>query len=496
MPLTFPQAGRTRRSILCTCFGTIGLLAGLPVLAACGAATSAVATSQSAFTVASTTSGAATATAGSATGTTARVVGANAATTSAATASAAPASSAAAAGGKTTIFYISRDPLKPPDIDTLTKPWLDAHPTYSLQTEVGVNDAKLATLVAAGQQMDAIGWYQTAQDVNIAMNLLIPLDSYIARDHWNTQQYSQDILNLVGSYQGKLYALPYAYGGNAPFGLVYNRSLFQAAGIAEPPTTWDKTWTWDDFATAAGKLTKRNGASQTQAGLANYGFYVNTIPLIWKPARWMQDDYKTITCDSPDMINAYQKYLDLVVKDRASTSSPGFTAGKGDPFYGGIAAMTGPCCSALSYATKMPPAIDWGFAPMPKGAVTTPDVQATISGIGTLAKDRDAGWSFLMAILDKSRLANAAQRQPAIPADVSTWVDANFQQWPKYNAKNIIVDGTKIALGIDPIRFHPKYNEMNTTIMQPAWNSMLKGTETAQQALTRIKGPLQTLAGA
>jgi multiple sugar transport system substrate-binding protein len=490
--LTQPRdIGQTRRAVLRTCFTTIGVLAGLPVLAACGAATSATVSTGSAVSAAPSVSSAQSATSAAATAST---VTASAATTSAATASAAPASSAAGGGSQADVYFVSRDNPKPPELAALIKPWQDAHPTLKLQTILGVNDAKLATLVAAGQQMDAVAWYQTVRTVNLGMNLLAPLDSYVARDHWNTQQYSQAILASVCSDNGKLYSLPYAYGGDAPFGMVYNRTLFQEAGLAEPPGTWDKAWSWDDFATAAGKLTKRSGDKQTQAGLANYGHYVNTVPLVWKPARWLQDDYKTITCDSPDMINAYQKYMDLVLKDKASTSSPGYTAGKGDPFYGGVAAMTAPCCSALSYATSMPPAIDWGLAPMPKGTVTSPDVQAVYCGLGTLGKQPEAGWSFLMSILEKSRFADAVQRQPSIPADVSTWVDANFKQWPNSNAKNIIVAGTSIALAIDPIRFHPKYNEMDSTIIHPAWDSMLKGTETAQQALTRIKGPLQTLA--
>lgn len=491
MTIKRKHPGRTRRAVLGTCFGTIGMLAGLPMLVACGAATTATVTTGSA-------SIAGPAVSATQSATTSGPVASNTATSlttsTAVTASVAPASSAAAGGSQADVYFVSRDNPKPPALATLIKPWQDAHPTMKLQTILGVNDAKLATLVAAGQQMDAVAWYQTVHDVNLGLNLLAPLDSFIARDHWNTQQYSQDILKAVCSDNGKLYALPYAYGGDAPFGMVYNRTLFHEAGLAEPPSTWTKTWTWDEFAMAAGKLTKRNGDKQTQAGLANYGHYVNTVPLVWKPARWLQDDGKTITCDSPDMINAYQKYMDLVLKDKASTSSPGYTAGKGDPFYGGVAAITAPCCSALSYATSMPPAIDWGLAPMPKGTVTSPDVQAVYCGLGTLGKQPEAGWSFLMSILDKSRFADAVQRQPSIPADVSTWVDANFKQWPNSNAKNIIVDGTSIALAIDPIRFHPKYNEMDSTIIHPAWDSMLKGTETAQQALTRIKGPLQTLA--
>ena len=472
----------SRRSFLGRSLATCGVMAGTSLLASCGAGTSAPLASTPGITSAPTPPGNAKA----------------AATTPAAGAGTKGQPTPAAQGGtekKANMYWFSRDAPKPEVLDAMLKDWKTAHPTWTLNVDTGINDAKLTTLVAAGQQIDVVTWYQTARMVNLSMNLFVPIDSYVARDHRNTQQYSQSVLEEVGKIDGKLYALPYAYGGDAPFGIVYNRNLFQAAGVPEPPKTWDTAWSWDDFTRAAIKLTTRAGDKQTQVGLSGFGHSVNTIPLLWKPARWLQDDYKTITCDSPEMIAAYQRYLDLVAKDRASKSSPGADVGDGDAFYTGKAAMTTHCCSALDYAQKMPQGIDWALAPMPKGTVTTPDLQAVIGGLGTLGKEREAGWSLLSYLLDTSRFANAVKRQPAVPDDVATWVDQNFQQWPNSNAKNIIVEGTRIAVSIDPIRFHPRYNEMYKAVISPAWDSMLAAKETAEQALKRIRPPLQEMAG-
>ena len=473
----------SRRVFLRHIVSAAGAIAGTSLLAACGASAASGALSAAGTTASASVTSSAVPTASK-----------GAATTHVASVASTAAPAASGGGQKANVYWFSRDAPKKEAQDALIKPWQDAHPNWVLTVDTGINDDKLATLVAAGQQIDVITWYQTARMVNLSLNLFIPLDSYVARDHFDTTQYSQPVLEMVGKVDGKLYAIPYAYGGDAPFGMVYNRNIFQAAGVAEPPQTWDAAWSWDQFTQAVVKLTKREGDTQSQVGLASYGFYVNTIPLIWKPASWLQDDYKTITCDSPEMISAYQKYLDVVLKDRASSSSPGADLGKGDPFYGGKAAITAPCCSALNYAKSMPPSIEWALAPMPKGTVTTPDVQAVIGGLGVLGKERDAGWSLLQYLLQESRFANAVNRQPAVPADVATWVDANFKDWPDANAKNIIVGGTRIALPIDPIRFHPKYNEMSKSIIAPAWDSMSKGKETAEQALKRIKEPLQTMA--
>jgi hypothetical protein len=89
-------------------------------------------------------------------------------------------------------------------------------------------------------------------------------------------------------------------------------------------------------------------------------------------------------------------------------------------------------------------------------------------------------------------MANLQKRQPPIPRDMQAWVQANYQDKPHVRPQ-VIVAGTKLARAIDPIRFHPRYNEMSSTVIAPAWTEMINGRETASQALQRIKAPLQAL---
>lgn len=392
-----------------------------------------------------------------------------------------------------TINFFIRGNDKPEDIDTMLTEFRAKYPKWTVNATAGMNDDKLATMVAAGEHMDVLAWYQTARMVTQAMNLFAGLDELVKRDKWDLNQYSQFQLDLTGKFNGKLYALPYAYGGDAPFGLVYNRGLFRQAGVPEPPATYANAWTWDQFSEAARKLTVRQGGSQVQVGLSGYGHSVNTIPLVWD-VRWLQDDYKTITCDAPGMIDAYQKYLDLVLRDRASSASPGGELGSGNAFYNGKSAMTTACCSAPNFTSQIPEGLEWGFAPLPKGKVATPDVQPTIAGLPALGKEREAGWTLLKYILEDSRMAGLQKRQPAIPKDVETWVRATYGSMPNARAQ-LLVEGTKIARGVDPIRFHPRYNEMNKDVIAPTWTEMINGRETATQALRRIKPQLQAMAG-
>jgi ABC-type glycerol-3-phosphate transport system substrate-binding protein len=157
--------------------------------------------------------------------------------------------------------------------------------------------------------------------------------------------------------------------------------------------------------------------------------------------------------------------------------------------------MTTACCSAPGFTSQIPEGLDWGFAPLPKGKVATPDVQPTIAGLPALGKEREAGWTLLKYLLEGSRMASLQKRQPPIPKDVETWVRANYGSTPNARAQ-LLVEGTKIARAVDPIRFHPRYNEMNKDVIAPAWTEMIAGRETASQALKRIKPQLQAMAAA
>ncbi|MGE5481412.1 MAG: ABC transporter substrate-binding protein [Bacteroidota bacterium] len=113
----------------------------------------------------------------------------------------------------------------------------------------------------------------------VYQGLLEPLDSYLAAekepimDRYLTAVWK----NSEWYFQGKLYALPTSRNH---FLLVYNRDMFDAAGVPAPPSDWgkDPTWTWDKVASIAPKLTvDRNGDRKPEV----YGFSGLGWPLIW-----------------------------------------------------------------------------------------------------------------------------------------------------------------------------------------------------------------------
>ena len=67
------------------------------------------------------------------------------------------------------------------------------------------------------------------------LGLVQPLDDVVARDKYDLARFNAKMLDYKGRYQGKLYMIPHAYGGNA-LGLLYNRTLFRESGVPGRPT--------------------------------------------------------------------------------------------------------------------------------------------------------------------------------------------------------------------------------------------------------------------
>lgn len=83
----------------------------------------------------------------------------------------------------------------------------------------------------------------------VTNGVLKPLDDHIDKMKINKDDYPQGLVDLY-SYEGKLYGIPKDWDLT---GLFYNKELFDKAGVDYPTPDW----TWDDFASAAEKLTDK-----------------------------------------------------------------------------------------------------------------------------------------------------------------------------------------------------------------------------------------------
>lgn len=131
----------------------------------------------------------------------------------------------------------------------------------------------------------------------------------------STDDMMQDILDNYrydgeSTGTGDLYGLPY---DSSVFAYAYNKELFDEAGLDYPDP--DNPYTYDEFVEVCKQLTKDTDGDgeidQWGMGAAN-AFML--YQYVWSNgASFLSDDYRTVTIDTPEFIEACQKFVDLTL---------------------------------------------------------------------------------------------------------------------------------------------------------------------------------------
>ena len=393
-----------------------------------------------------------------------------------------------------TLQYYKRGTLTDTNVEALLKDWTAQHPTWKVDVVQGITDEKLAAALAGGEKLDLLTYNYAARTMVLAYSMLRPIDPYVARDKYNVKKFSEKEVDLVGRYDGKLWALPYAYGGNAT-ALFYNRSLFKEAGVSEPPADWNQAWTFDQFRENARKLSKRSGSSLSQVainGLSDAPLNTLSTMSALSDAKIISDDYKKSMVDRPETIQVFERYADLILKDLVTTTSPGADLGSGNAFLNGKSAMHVICCGPLAFARQIKPTgIDWGFAPLPKIKYSSPDFQSVLTLLPNSGANPDHGWELFKYVIEDARLGTLEERVPAVLEDAPDWAKASFAEYP--NARpQVLIDSIKVARPVDKIKYHPATTELYATA-KPLVEGALQGKETVKQAFTTLHQQFQTI---
>lgn len=125
-----------------------------------------------------------------------------------------------------------------------------AHPKVQVSQLVSSSDQvlqKILTAVRGGTPPD-VAYMFGSWAPNIAkIPQVVDLTSYVAKPEWKWADFYEGE-RVAATVKGKVIGVPALVDNLA---IVYNKTLFKAAGVS-PPTA---TWTWDDFTAAAKKLT-------------------------------------------------------------------------------------------------------------------------------------------------------------------------------------------------------------------------------------------------
>jgi multiple sugar transport system substrate-binding protein len=280
------------------------------------------------------------------------------------------------------------------------------------QTVKGDYRVQMTTNFSAGTVPDI--FYVNAEYTPewIKEGFLEPLDSYIAKQGFDTSKFFPGYLATFKGPDGKQYGLP--KDGNT-IAMGYNTDL-----VTTPPATLDALVTTADGLKGKGKLKAPICLSPAlDRGLAF--IYAEGGSLLTA-------DNKAEAIDQPASKAAVQWYLDLVKNGQAMTPAQlgdgwcGEALGKGDV---AIAFEGGWLKGALD---KDFPTTKWAFAEMPAGSAG----KATISYTAAYAIDpdsdnKDAAWVVLQYLTGPEGMAKWTAGGIAIPSRSDVAVPAGFE---------------------------------------------------------------------
>ncbi len=382
------------------------------------------------------------------------------------------------------------------NVETFLQPWYEKYPKVKIEPiALGGGDAdkiqKVLTLAAAGTPIEVLGKITFMQPLARA-GAVRELDTLIKRDKYDISGYNPNWLKTFGTLEGKLYSLPWGLGGNA-LAFIYSPAALAEVGLKPPSQDWKNPWTWDEYREYARRLTKKQGDTYIRAGADALGDYEYTPPMQFG-AQWLADDGKTVTCDSPQMIEAYTRYTDIILKDRTSSLTPGvgFSGDNAAKFGNGQVALSfigG--WQMLTFTDPEKYKVDYAIATFPKGSYSSPDIDTIQLAVAKDIKSNEEAWAFVKWLLDGGRYANLVFRMPTLQKDAAAWAKDAFKKVPASARVDVLVDSLKVARGQDPVRAHVQVATIEKEAIGTFWQDVLAGKTTVRDGLAEAKRKIQ-----
>jgi len=269
----------------------------------------------------------------------------------------------------------------------------------------------LKTNLAAGTEADV--FYIDVSDIDSLMKTgkLLALDDYMAKTGTSKNDFVSTLINAF-SYNGKVYGIPKDFN---TLGLVYNKDLFKAAGIAEPTNDWS----WTDLSAAAKKLTTGG-----VVGLSLPADAARFMPFLWQAGGDLANINNAAGQAATDFYTGFE------AKDSVSKLPSELGMGwPGEAFEKGRAAMVfegGWLPADLNNNFK---SVNYGVVQMPKGTAGKSNLIFTVSySVSAKTKNPNAAWAltnYLTGADNQAKVLKAGFALPTRAALASQITNAN-----------------------------------------------------------------------
>lgn len=319
----------------------------------------------------------------------------------------------------------------------------------------------------------------------IQQNVLEPLNSYIT----STLDLADFEPNLLQSFtsQNQLYGLPKDFSTLALF---YNRKAFTAAGLTDPPRTWEELLA----------ISKKLTIDLDQDGRPDqYGFGI--LPELPRQAQNIKafggqivdaSGYATFASDAG--INGANLVVQQYQGDRTSARAVDVGANNGSEMFGqGKAAMVMEGNWAIPYLQETFPNLEFATAELPKINNKSATMVFTVAYVmNQQAKHKQAAWELIAYLTGKVGMEKWTSTGFALPSRKSVAEKLNAQKSNDQNdrLREPLLAGVSYAtpwqVGQFPAAIMNNFNNQYLSALlgqQPLSDAMVRAQESANQQI-------------
>lgn len=344
-------------------------------------------------------------------------------------------------------LFISKDTARPQQqiqlMDLIKQKFEKQNPgstfTYDTYASAAEEQTKLETAVAAREGPDIFEFGSTVVPTGYASGAFEVITNSMWDQLGGKKAFFQPQLTMSGPSPDKLIAVPWS--GN-PFAFVINKEMFQAAGIAKPPKTWN------DFVAAAKEMT--NGTDTWGVSMAPADGF-DPWHKIWLFVTQMGGQLMDATgkkglLDSDVSVEACAFWLDWMANFKIASRQ--FATFKGaDEFKAfaggkiGMQVMTGPGgipiydqgAVAGKYEFTVGPTIPYGMSSLPsKGKPAQGFVSGQYLTIFKYSKNKDLAVQLIKVMTSPDiqyQLFKLRAQQPVVLDTFTKYPDAKLAPW-------------------------------------------------------------------
>jgi len=278
------------------------------------------------------------------------------------------------------------------------------------------------------------------------------------------------------SVDGTAYCVPKDFSTLA---LLYNKDLFDAAGVAYPTAEW----TWDDMYAAAEAITNSDAVADGVVGFSAAADKDRWLGFLYGNGATISGEDGASTVNSPEAVAALDFYSSFVANGVGALPSNLEGSGwNGEAFGRGLAAMTIEGNWAIGYLQNDFPELNWGAAEIPlspageRGTLTFTECWA----VGANSAHPEEAWTLVNFLTGEEGAQTVATSgfgvMPARPSASQAWLDTRGVEYQAF------VSGADYAVA--PV-FPLGYGDFTTAFIEGT-TAVMAGEQTSQEFLDEV----------